>query len=1266
MAGPPADVLQMIAHTIFHPGFYVFARLPRQRWAVRAAFLIWLGGGLVSLSSLQAQEPAANDSLLRQEALWADSLEHYLRAIQDYNERGQLDSAWWAGERGVFLGLALQDSAQLPTLYFHLQRTATLAGDTLTADSLYRIYRRYQAYWGYSIEDDYQSFNNAYRYTRVLFSLLVLPDSGRNIAFDSLHTPAVQARFVPNQTLEGQLDPETDYWIRLRLHGRPDTSLLDLFMVGVDEASWDTVDIYFPKPDGEWRRQRTGRRLLPEQKTALKDWRNLFQVQVPAGESMTLYLHLRGYSAPRGIGGIFLYHLPPDYLTETEARAQHYKGIFLGILLAQGLYFLLLFLATREKSYLPYLLYLFGVTTFAATTYGFSRWFPLQMEYVWFIYFGSAGLAGVGLLTFASSYLNIKRLFPSWHRITQIFTLIFVLPPSFFIAILVGASISREEVSRIRLIDTIANVSVATFFLLISLGLILIVTLGILAWRKGYRPAAPFLVGIFFLITLVGVTPVLVVLQPIVLVEHLSFAGAVTAAQLGIVLQLIFFALGVGQKIKLLQAESAAALEAQLQSEQEANEKLRQADRLKDEFLANTSHELRTPLNGIIGISEAVRDGVAGPTTPEMRDNLGMVIHSARRLSGLVNDILDFAKLKNAELTLQARPLDLAPLVRLVLKVNDSALEGRNLRLKVAIPDDLPPVLADENRLQQILYNLIGNAIKFTGEGEVEVSAEAKGDMVAIRVRDTGIGISPEQQERIFQAFEQGDGSVSRRYGGTGLGLSITRQLVELHGGRIWVESAPGQGAVFSFTLPTSQEAAGTVSGADTEAHYTSLNPVVDLARETAHAAGDQLVSRSGPEISRNGIYHILVVDDEPVNRQVLKNHLSAEDYCVTSVMNGEQALAAVYSDQHFDLVLLDVMMPRMSGFEVCQKIREKYLPSELPVIMITAKNQVSDLVTGLSFGANDYIVKPFSKPELLARIKTHLNLLNISTATSRFVPHEFLASLGRETITEVRLGDQVARDGTVLFSDIRGYTSMAESMTPEETFAFLNAYLGRMGPVIQTHGGFVNQFFGDGIMSLFLTSPDDALLAANEMLEVLRLYNLERDDKGREPLQIGIGLHYGSLMMGMIGDEQRLDTGLVSDTVNTTSRLEGLTKILGVQVLVSAALVEGLAQPERFRLRYLGKVRIRGRQGAMGLYEALDGLLPVVQDRRRATQALFEEALAHYQAADFAAAGAAFAAVLQQDPADGPARYYQQRCEAWEAAGRPQGWEQLDVVNGG
>lgn len=226
-----------------------------------------------------------------------------------------------------------------------------------------------------------------------------------------------------------------------------------------------------------------------------------------------------------------------------------------------------------------------------------------------------------------------------------------------------------------------------------------------------------------------------------------------------------------------------------LENERAINEQLRRVDRLKDEFLANTSHELRTPLNGIIGLAESMMDGATGELNRESLANLDMIVTSGRRLAHLINDILDFSRLRHRDLSLARKPVSLQPLVELVMILLKPLTAGKKLVLYNDLTPELPLVEGDENRLQQIFNNLIGNALKFTEQGEIHVYAIRHGGQLEITIADTGIGIPEDKLERIFQSFEQVDGSISRKYGGTGLGLAITRQLVELHGGTIYCES---------------------------------------------------------------------------------------------------------------------------------------------------------------------------------------------------------------------------------------------------------------------------------------------------------------------------------------------------------------------------------------------------------------------------------------------------------------------------------------------
>ncbi|HNI28072.1 MAG TPA: ATP-binding protein, partial [Leptospiraceae bacterium] len=243
----------------------------------------------------------------------------------------------------------------------------------------------------------------------------------------------------------------------------------------------------------------------------------------------------------------------------------------------------------------------------------------------------------------------------------------------------------------------------------------------------------------------------------------------------------------------------------ELKREKQINERLMKIDKIKDEFLSNTSHELRTPVHGIIGISESLIDGAAGRLGEETIYNLQMIVSSGKRLSNLINDILDFSKLKNQEIELQSRPTDIRQLFEVVISVINSTIKREGILLYNEIPVSIPLVYGDENRIQQIIYNLIGNAVKFTYSGFIKVKAVEREEFIEICVEDTGIGIPEDKFEIIFQSFEQADSSIARSYGGTGIGLSITRKLIELHGGKIWLTSETGAGSKFYFTLPKSE-----------------------------------------------------------------------------------------------------------------------------------------------------------------------------------------------------------------------------------------------------------------------------------------------------------------------------------------------------------------------------------------------------------------------------------------------------------------------------
>nr|WP_299069324.1 tetratricopeptide repeat protein [uncultured Allomuricauda sp.] len=694
----------------------------------------------------------------------------------------------------------------------------------------------------------------------------------------------------------------------------------------------------------------------------------------------------------------------------------------------------------------------------------------------------------------------------------------------------------------------------------------------------------------------------------------------------------------------------------ELKKERDVVQKLKQVDQLKDQFLANTSHELRTPLVGIIGLTESLKDGIAGKLPKTAMENLDMIANSGKRLSHLVNDILDFSKLKNKDLILSQRPVDIYALSTIVLQLSNPMIKDKKLKLINSIPKEVPLVNADENRLQQIMHNLIGNAIKFTHKGYVTLLAEKQKDMLSISVSDTGIGIPKDKLETVFNSFEQVDGSTQREFGGTGLGLAVTKQLVELHGGTISVTSEKGKGSIFTFTLPISTEKRNKIE----EHKYTTSDFVRAVSSSKEEAIPIRQKSKSTNESSK-----ILVVDDEPINRRVLENHLTVAGYEVTEASSGKEALELIQGQTSFSLILLDVMMPGISGYEVCEEIRKEFSPSYLPIILLTAKNTINELVIGFNSGANDYLTKPFSKSELLSRIKIHINLNIIHRATSKFVPSEFVKSVGKDSITDVRLGDHIEKNVTVMFTDVRDYTTLSESMTPEQNFKFVNAYVGRMGPIINENEGFVNQYLGDGIMALFPQKAENALDAAIEMQRTLALYNKRRvEEKGYAPLTVGMGLHTGPLIMGIIGDVHRNDPAVIADTVNSTARVEGVTKHYGANIIISESSLKSMKDSSGFNFRYLGKVKVKGKQKAIGIYECIDGDSVESISLKLKTLSNYNNGVSLFFEHQFIEAAKAFKKVLTKNPNDQVTQYFHQQAKKYAKSGAPKDWQSVTVMD--
>ncbi|MEO1260460.1 MAG: tetratricopeptide repeat protein [Bacteroidota bacterium] len=289
--------------------------------------------------------------------------------------------------------------------------------------------------------------------------------------------------------------------------------------------------------------------------------------------------------------------------------------------------------------------------------------------------------------------------------------------------------------------------------------------------------------------------------------------------------------------------------------------------------------------------------------------------------------------------------------------------------------------------------------------------------------------------------------------------------------------------------------------------------------------------------------------------------------------------------------------------------------------------------------------------------------LRQVNKATMKFVPEAFLKSLGYESIMDVRLGDQMEATGTILFSDIRGYTSISEGMTPEENFKFLNAYLGKVGPLITQHNGYINQFLGDGIMALFPNDADDALRSAIDMCVNLHHYNEQRQQLGRQLIKIGIGLHTGEMMLGIIGDNEKLDMGIVSDTVNTSSRIEGLTKYFGASIIFSENTYRLLKNPSSFGIRPIGRVVLKGKSESISIYECFDGDLPAIAALKLNTLAQFKEGVNLYFQKKLSAAQDIFIEVERQNPDDRVAKFFVDKIKQLMQQEMDASWTGVEVM---
>lgn len=645
-----------------------------------------------------------------------------------------------------------------------------------------------------------------------------------------------------------------------------------------------------------------------------------------------------------------------------------------------------------------------------------------------------------------------------------------------------------------------------------------------------------------------------------------------------------------------VQAAIAVQQSRLYQKTRQQAEQLLELDRQKTEFFQNISHEFRTPLTLMIGPLESAISQGQGLSYEQGT----IALRNSRRLLRLVNQLLDLQRLDAGRMQPSFRPCNLVEFVTQITESFRPYCERKGLHLITEF-STCPPVYLDLERFDKVVYNLLSNSMKFTAPGgTLTLTIQTAGDYCLLKVKDTGIGIRPDQIPHLFERFRQAEGSANRSYEGSGLGLALVKELVELHGGQISVESVYQEGTTFTvwmqvgtghlpsqqiIVVPTEvpievQPGRAAVELADIEADLIEVAPppTVGAGVEDVQQAAALTLRPSTdlPVASPSSL--VLVVDDNPDLRTYVSGILKQVGYQVCTARNGSEGFQ-VAQQQRPHLIVTDLMMPLVSGLDLIQMIRTDETLKGTPVILLTAKVDEDTRIEGTERGADAYLAKPFNDRELLAEVRNllalkanerrvaELNTYLTESVLRRFLPPAMVqkaaaGELGLDLRPEPRLI-------TVLFSDIIGFTQLSNTLRSRRVAELLNEYLAEMTHAIFENGGTVDKFMGDAVLALFGApeelSPNEqvrrAIASARQMYHSLHALNERWQAQGISQVQFRCGIHQGTAVVGMFGSQERADYTAIGPSVNIAARIQEAAE--PDCILVSAAVADYLSEEE-------------------------------------------------------------------------------------------------------
>lgn len=764
----------------------------------------------------------------------------------------------------------------------------------------------------------------------LIADLQILEDRRGTLKVDELLLPPHNWKFVSNEEAIPNVGLSSAvYWLSFTVEDQSEGQdwLLELANPSIEEAI-----LYSPESSGGFDMVKLGSAVSDSEK-AYPHHHLVFKLLPLETAETTFFMRIESQGAM---------HLPLTIWDHEAFDAQSRQttaiiGLLGSLILLFSAVCIKWFFNYRQKNFLY--LFILALSVFVVS----STWTGLSLAYIWpeigglirqstGVFFGTAGIMTLFIT---------KKLLPSAiksHRYSGMFEVLAV-----FIVLSIAVSFFAHPIAGLPLCIAV--------FLSITLSL----GSSLSAWSKGVSYAAPYAFSLFISIIalVISFLTAMAILPYVELLPYMLYLfGGIS---------LLFTA-------KALLAKERTNLDQHLHQERQTSERqlmeietLKIANKRKDELLAFTTNGLRTPLYGMIGIAESLQESIAGKMSPLVANQLNELVASGKNMAHLVNDVMDTSKMKQPHMQLHVEATAIDELCDRVIPLCRPLLRSASVKLNHTVPASLPKAMADPERVQQILYNLIDNSINYTHQGEITVSARVLGDQLEISVKDTGTGI---QEQRIPSLFEVGD-SQEELHENKSTGLKIAKNLVELQGGVLKAKSCMGTGSTFSFTLPihrdelTAQFPDGFESG---------------IKELTASQLADSMLKESPAK--RN--LHILVVESEEINRLVLLRQLLAAGYQAFGVEGGKAALQLL-GHKPVDLIVMDGHLVDMTGDELCRHIRLDFTLTELPILMLSHADGLREKKEAFTAGANDYLLKPCDKEEFLLRVETLANMRSLT-----------------------------------------------------------------------------------------------------------------------------------------------------------------------------------------------------------------------------------------------------------------------------------------------